>query len=96
MAVLEIKNLKRVFGGLTAVDDFSLNIEEGQVVGLIGPNGAGKTTVFNVVCGFYQPSGGAIVFQDRSIVGFASACRDGARSGAHLPEHPALGQSFRP
>ncbi len=69
MSVLEISHLKRVFGGLTAVDDFSLTIEDGELIGLIGPNGAGKTTVFNVVCGFYQPSGGTIRFQGQDIVG---------------------------
>ena len=69
MAVLEIQHLKRAFGGLTAVDDFNLSIEDDEVVGLIGPNGAGKTTVFNVVCGFYQPTAGVIRFQGNSIAG---------------------------
>jgi branched-chain amino acid transport system ATP-binding protein len=69
MAVLEIQHLSRAFGGLTAVDDFNLAIEEGQLLGLIGPNGAGKTTVFNVVCGFYQPTQGEIRFQGENLGG---------------------------
>ena len=48
MAMLEVKNLGISFGGLRAVDDFNLSIEQGQLYGLIGPNGAGKTTVFNL------------------------------------------------
>ena len=48
MAMLEVKNLGISFGGLRAVDDFNLSIEQGQLYGLIGPNGAGKTTIFNM------------------------------------------------
>ena len=50
MAMLEVKNLGISFGGLRAVDDFNLSIEQGQLYGLIGPNGAGKTTIFNMRC----------------------------------------------
>jgi branched-chain amino acid transport system ATP-binding protein len=60
MALLEIKDLSRRFGGLLAVNDFNVRFEGGELAGLIGPNGAGKTTVFNLVSGFYQPSTGAI------------------------------------
>ena len=69
MAILDIRQLTRVFGGLTAVDDFNLAIEEGELLGLIGPNGAGKTTVFNVVCGYYKPTHGEIRFQGENLVG---------------------------
>lgn len=58
--VLEIKNMTQRFGGLVAVNDFSIRLEKKQLVGLIGPNGAGKTTVFNLISGFYQPSEGQI------------------------------------
>lgn len=58
MAMLEVKNLGISFGGLRAVDDFNLSIEQGQLYGLIGPNGAGKTTVFNMLTGVYKPNGG--------------------------------------
>ncbi len=58
MALLTVKNLGINFGGLKAVDDFSVNIEKGMLYGLIGPNGAGKTTVFNLLTGVYKPSTG--------------------------------------
>lgn len=55
MALLEVKNLGISFGGLRAVDEFSVTIEKGELYGLIGPNGAGKTTVFNMLTGVYKP-----------------------------------------
>ena len=60
MAMLEVKNLGISFGGLRAVDDFNLSIEQGQLYGLIGPNGAGKTTVFNMLTGVYKPTDGKV------------------------------------
>ena len=60
--VLEVNELGIDFGGLTAVNDFSLQIYNGEIVGLIGPNGAGKTTVFNMLTKVYQPSRGKITF----------------------------------
>ncbi len=59
MALLEVKNLGISFGGLRAVDDFTVAIEKGSLYGLIGPNGAGKTTVFNLLTGVYQPTAGS-------------------------------------
>ncbi|NJB69304.1 branched-chain amino acid transport system ATP-binding protein [Desulfobaculum xiamenense] len=69
MALLEISNLTQKFGGLQAVSDFNVSIEEGSLVGLIGPNGAGKTTIFNLTSGFYQPTEGHIVFNGRDTRG---------------------------
>ncbi len=69
MALLEIKNLTQRFGGLQAVSDFNINIEEGQLLALIGPNGAGKTTVFNLTSGFYQPTEGSITFNGQNTAG---------------------------
>lgn len=60
MAILEVKNLSKHFGGLTAVGDVSMELYEGELVGLIGPNGAGKTTLFNLLTGVYVPSEGTI------------------------------------
>ncbi len=69
MALLEVKNLGIQFGGLRAVDDFSMQIEAGELYGLIGPNGAGKTTVFNMLTGVYKPTEGKIFLDGKSIVG---------------------------
>jgi branched-chain amino acid transport system permease protein len=60
--ILQAQDVRKVFGGLTAVDDLNLRLERGELVGLIGPNGAGKTTVFNLLTGVYEPTGGAIYF----------------------------------
>lgn len=69
--ILEVKNLTKKFGGLTAVNDFSFEIERGEFVGLIGPNGAGKTTIFNLITGFEKPSSGAIRFDGIDITGMS-------------------------
>lgn len=58
--ILQIKNLTKRFGGLTAVNDVSFEVERGSLVGLIGPNGAGKTTVFNLIAGVENPNAGSI------------------------------------
>ncbi|MFX0080676.1 MAG: ABC transporter ATP-binding protein [Candidatus Hodarchaeota archaeon] len=67
--LLEVRNLTKKFGGLTAVNDFSFEIKRGEFVGLIGPNGAGKTTVFNLISGFEKPSSGKIRFDGIDITG---------------------------
>lgn len=69
MPLLEVNNLTIVFGGLHAVDDFSLKINKGQLYGLIGPNGAGKTTVFNMLTGVYKPTSGQILLDGEEITG---------------------------
>jgi branched-chain amino acid transport system ATP-binding protein len=66
---LEIKNLTMRFGGLIAVNEVSLNVKKGEIHGLIGPNGSGKTTIFNVLSGYYKPSGGTISFEGKKISG---------------------------
>jgi branched-chain amino acid transport system ATP-binding protein len=72
MTLLQINRLSHYFGGLKAVDDFNLSLEEHELIGLIGPNGAGKTTVFNLVTGAYKASEGEIIFQGDNLVGKAS------------------------
>ncbi len=67
--ILEVRNLTKKFGGLTAVNDFSFEIKRGEFVGLIGPNGAGKTTVFNLISGFEKPNSGSIRFDGIDITG---------------------------
>ncbi len=73
MALLSVEGISRRFGGLTAVDDLSFAVEEGAIHGLIGPNGAGKTTTFNVISGFYRPSGGRVVYDGRAISGMTTS-----------------------
>ena len=69
MAVLEVRNLAKRFGGLTAVEDLDFEVKHGEILGLIGPNGAGKTTVFNLITGFHRPTRGGIVFLGDNITG---------------------------
>ena len=69
MNILEIRDLYKDFGGLRALNDLSLSIEQGQIFGLIGPNGAGKSTAFNCIAGVYPPSGGEIHFDGEKING---------------------------
>ena len=66
--VLKVENATMQFGGVVAVDNLNLEINEGEIVALIGPNGAGKTTAFNVVTGVYQPTNGAVWFNGEKIV----------------------------
>ncbi|UIJ37176.1 ABC transporter ATP-binding protein [Desulfobaculum bizertense] len=69
MSLLKIQGLTQKFGGLQAVSDFNLELSQGALAGLIGPNGAGKTTLFNLTSGFYQPTEGQILFNDRNTRG---------------------------
>ena len=62
-------NVEKHFGGVRAIDNFSLKLEPGQIHGLIGPNGAGKTTIFNNITGIYAPSAGKIIFDGQDITG---------------------------
>ena len=67
MAVLTVQNLTMRFGGLTAVKNLDLSVEQGQIFSVIGPNGAGKTTVFNAVTGVYNPTEGHVLFMGRRL-----------------------------
>jgi ABC-type branched-subunit amino acid transport system ATPase component len=69
--MLQLNNVYKSFGGLQAISDLSLNLDEGEIVSLIGPNGAGKTTVFNLITGVYQPDSGDIDFEGRSLKGLS-------------------------
>lgn len=69
MPLVEIKNVSHYFGGLKAVSNFNLSIEQGELIGLIGPNGAGKTTIFNLVTGAYNATEGQIIFNGDNLVG---------------------------
>jgi branched-chain amino acid transport system ATP-binding protein len=67
--ILEVDGVTLRFGGLTALDDVSFHIDQGEILGLIGPNGAGKTTCFNVTTGVYKPTIGEVRFQGQSLAG---------------------------
>jgi len=68
VALLSVRKITRRFGGIVAIDEVSLEVEQGQIVGLIGPNGAGKTTLFNVITRLYRPDAGELDFDDRSLL----------------------------
>ena len=74
MPILETKGLSKYFGGLAALSDIDLTIEEGEIRGIIGPNGAGKTTLFNVISGVYRPTSGQIIYGNgKRIDGLSSS-----------------------
>ena len=67
--LLEMKDVVKQFGGLTAVSNMSFHVDEGEIYGVIGPNGAGKTTIFNLITGVYQVTEGDVIFNGQSIEG---------------------------
>ena len=69
MSILQVKGLTKNFGGLRALDQLDLEINQGEILGLIGPNGAGKSTAFNVISGYLKPSAGKVVFKGEDITG---------------------------
>lgn len=69
MPLLQVEKITKRFGGLVAVNDLSLHVEKGEILGLIGPNGAGKTTAFNMVSGYYEPNEGLVFFDGKDITG---------------------------
>ena len=70
MAILEIRNVSKFFGGLAANSDVTFDVADGTIMGLIGPNGAGKTTLFNCITGYYPPSKGEVRFKGKRMNGF--------------------------
>ena len=69
MALLELDKLTLDFGGLRALSELDLQVDQGEIVSVIGPNGAGKSTVFNVITGIYEPTGGAVRFNGKALKG---------------------------
>lgn len=65
--ILQCKNVTKRFGGLVALKNVNLEVDEKEIVGLIGPNGSGKTTLFNVICGVYRPEAGSVYFENKNI-----------------------------
>jgi ABC-type branched-subunit amino acid transport system ATPase component len=83
--ILEIRGLTRRFGGLTAVDRFDVDVNEGEIVSLVGPNGAGKTTVFNLISGVLRPTTGSVRLLGRDLV----------RLPAHRITHQGVARTFQ-
>lgn len=69
MSYLELKNVTKEFGKLTALDAVNLAVEKGEILGIVGPNGSGKTTLINVISGYYRPTNGTILFNNKDISG---------------------------
>ena len=96
--ILRLENITMQFGGVIAVNNMNLEVNEGEIVSLIGPNGAGKTTAFNVITGVYQPTNGAVWYQGEKIVENyppgqdEKALQGGARGGVHPRPVPHAGQ----
>jgi ABC-type branched-subunit amino acid transport system ATPase component len=83
--VLQIRDLTRRFGGLTAVDHFEVDVNEGEIVSLVGPNGAGKTTVFNLISGVLRPTAGSVRLMGQELVG----------QPAHRITHHGVARTFQ-
>jgi branched-chain amino acid transport system ATP-binding protein len=83
--LLEIRGLTKNFGGLIAVNQFSMSVGEDQIIGLIGPNGAGKTTVFNLITGVIRPSAGKVEFDGKDITG----------KSPHILARSGIGRTFQ-
>src|SRR2546421_10648105 len=84
-SVWETRGLTRRFGGLTAVDRFDVDVNEGEIVSLVGPNGAGKTTVFNLISGVLRPTAGSVRLLGRELVGLP----------AHRITHQGVARTFQ-
>ncbi len=69
MSILEVKGITKTFGGVTALDNVSVNVEKNTLLGIIGPNGSGKTTFVNIVTGFVKPDKGSVLFNGKELIG---------------------------
>ena len=72
MLILDTHEVSKRFGGLTAVNKISMEVENGQIYGLIGPNGAGKTTFLNSIAGYFPPSSGKVIFLGKDTTGLSA------------------------
>ncbi|MGB7301771.1 MAG: ABC transporter ATP-binding protein [Burkholderiaceae bacterium] len=85
--MLKVSSLTKRFGGFTAIDQVSFEVEQGEILGLIGPNGSGKSTTFNCIAGMYAPSAGTIEFEGKSIGGLTAnqVCHQGIGRTYQIP-----------
>lgn len=85
--MLSVRNLTKRFGGFTAVNNLSFDIERGEILGLIGPNGSGKSTTFSLLAGLHKPTSGSIIFNGGEIAGKGSneVCREGIGRTFQIP-----------
>ena len=89
--VLELENVTMQFGGVVAVDSFSMHVDQGETVALIGPNGAGKTTAFNVITGVYAPTNGCVKLRGKIIAqGHPTGKMRKLYAGTHIGEYNRL------
>ena len=95
MAMLEVRKVTKRFGGLTALKDVDVVLEEGQIFGLIGPNGAGKTTLFNLVTGIYPPTQGSIRFEGQEVLTTRSLGFVPRRRKPHEITKSGIGRTFQ-
>lgn len=88
MALLEVKGLTKYFGGLAALKNVNLQVEEGELLGIIGPNGSGKTTLFNCITGFYRCTSGKIIFNEKDITNLPpyKICKSGIARTFQIPK----------
>ena len=86
--ILSLTSVTKKFGGLVAVNDLSIDVHEGEAVGIMGPNGAGKTTVINIISGEYKPDWGMVTFKENKISGLPphSICRLGIARTYQIPQ----------
>lgn len=90
MALLEVKNIYKSFGGVKAIQDFSLAADAGQIHGIIGPNGAGKTTIFNVISGVYPADQGSVTLNGQDITKIRAVQDYPPGDGPDIPEYPLV------
>ena len=85
--ILLVQNLSKTFGNLTAVDQLTFDVQEGEILGMMGPNGAGKTTVFNLITGVYGPSRGKVIYKGKDVTHLSAAhrCRLGIGRTYQIP-----------
>ena len=83
--MLAVEHLVKRFGGFTAVNDVSFDVEQGEILGLIGPNGSGKSTIFNMLAGAFAPTAGSIRFEGRELAGLMP----------HRIVHMGIGRTFQ-